>query len=75
MVEMDLHRPTPLKIFLNKIRLREIEPWDIGNHYKMIEKYPEMGGDKNQGMGNCGNCPDYRGDWNWWRRFLLEHGV
>ena len=72
---MNLHYPNFLKFVLWTIHLREIEPWDIGNHYKIIKEYPEIGGDRNFGIGNYGDCPDYRGDWNWWWRFLFQHNV
>lgn len=75
MVEMDLHQPSKLKLILWMVGLWQIEPGDIGNHHAIINKYRSIGGDPDLGFGNDGDCPDYRGDRGWWKRFLKDHGV
>lgn len=75
MSELDLHKPNFFKHTLWLVGLWEMEPSDIGNHHAILKQYPSMGGDRDLGVGNDGDCPDYRGDRDWWKRFLRDHSV
>ncbi|MCL4390119.1 MAG: hypothetical protein M1484_03685 [Patescibacteria group bacterium] len=73
--DLGLHRPGAIKEALNVIGLRPIEPGDIGNAPEIIEKFPDLGGDPELGIGNDGDCPSWVGDKYWYKRFLKENGV
>ncbi len=72
---MRLHEPSLINRVLEALRLREIEPGDIGDEHVMMEVYRDLGGDSDLGWGNDGYCQSWRGDWGWWKSFLSDHGV
>ncbi len=72
---MNLHYPKLHHFILWAIHLREMGPEDIGDPGVIFRLNPGMRGDPDLGIGNEGNCQDYCGDWNWWWKFLFQHGV
>lgn len=76
--EMGLHRPSGIKVALEAVGARGIEPGDIGDCQKMVKIYPALAGARGEGLGPSdfyGKCQSYQGDRGWWRGFLERHGV
>jgi len=72
-----LHLPSTVNRLLEIARLREIQPSDICRRPDLLFRYyPDLAGDGTAiGPGDDGKCQSWRDYPNWWRDFLLTHGL